>query len=103
MTFKELRNKTIVEGKKAARQAQEQLHELYPEGQITEDQAREVLSPILRQLHDTVNMMTAETINQMNAAAGIGLKALNPEYDIERENELVAEVSHRSFEDGVTW
>ena len=103
MTFKELRKATISEGKEAAKRAEEQLHERYPDGQITEDQAREVLSPILRKLHKIVNEMTAETINQMNEAAGIGLKAINPEYDIERENELVAEISRRSFEDGFTW
>ena len=103
MTFKELRDKTIAEGRKAAEQAEDQLRELYPNGQVTEDQARAVLSPIMRKLHKTVNEMTAGTINQMNKAAGIGLKAINPEYDIERENDLVAEISRRSFEDGFTW
>ena len=103
MTFKELRNKTIEAGRQAAERAEEELRELYPNGRITEDQARAVLSPILRKLHKTVNEMTAETINQMNKAAGIGLKAINPEYDIERENELISEISSRSFEDEFTW
>lgn len=103
MTFKKLQNKTITEGRKAAELAEKQLQELYPNGHMTEDQVREVLSPILKKLHDDVNQLSAETINQMNKDAGIGLKALKPEYDIERENELVKEISRRSFEDGVTW
>ncbi len=103
MTFKELRKKTIAEGREAAKKAEKQLQELYPNGQISEDEVRAVLSPILRKLHDDVNQMSAETINQMNKDASIGLKALKPEYDIARENEMVTEISRRSFEDGFTW
>mgnify|MGYP007101997915 CR=1 FL=1 len=32
--------------------------------------------------------------------AGIGLNAVAPEYNMERETELVKEISRRSFEDG---
>lgn len=103
MTFKELRKKTIAEGEKAAKQAEEELRELYPNGQIAEEDVRVVLSPILRELHDKANKMTAETINQMNQKAGIGIKAVDTEYDIEQENELVKKISLRSFEDGFTW
>ena len=75
----------------------------YPEGKITEDEVRVILAPILRKLHKEVDKMTRETIDQMNEKAGIGLKAVSAEYDLERENELVKEISRRSFEDGFAW
>lgn len=103
MTFKEMRKQVKAEGRRAAKEVENLLRESYPNGQISENDVRAVLSPVLRRLHKTVTEITAEAINQMNDAAGVGMRAVNPEYDIARENDLVAEISRRSFEDGFTW
>ena len=87
-------------GNVAAKLIGERMKEEFPNGQISAEDVRRVISPILRQMHTYVSEQTSVIINQMYQDAEIGLKAIIPEYDTYRENELVREISSRSFEDG---
>lgn len=72
----------------------------YPNGQIEEEDVRRIISPIRKQCHALVNEVTAMVLNAQYKKSGVGIKAANPEYSIQRENEMVKELSRRSFEDG---
>ena len=89
-----------IAGRIASRLAGERLQKEFPEAKIPEEEVRRIFSPILKQMHTYVAGMTAIIIDEMYEEAGIGLKASSPEYDTSRENEIVKEVSARSFEDG---
>ena len=98
-TFSDVGKLAELSGKETARQIGEQLEEAFPKGQISEEDVRRIVSPLLRKNHEYVVEMTKLVINQMYKKAGIGLKAINPEYNIDRENELIKEISARSFKD----
>ena len=77
-----------------------QLHEGFPNGQISEEDVRRIISPIMKQDHSFVAEMSALLQNKRYEQASIGLKAAPPAYNMSQENDLVAEISRRSFEDG---
>lgn len=86
-------------GKMAGRCIGDQLLAEYPNGHVSEDDVRVVVSPVLRQMHKLISEVTMKMINAQYEKAGIGIKAVVPEYNVQRENELVKELSRRSFED----
>lgn len=87
-------------GKVMAKVIGSNLKEQYPNGQIADEDARAVVSPVLKANHRYVAEIAAVAINIMYVEAGVGLKAAIPEYDTYRETGLVWEIANRSFHDG---
>ena len=79
------------------------LKEEFPNGRISKDDVRRIISPIMKQNYGFVSEMAVLLQTAQYRKAGIGLKAVLPDYNTDREDELVAEISDRSFEDGFTW
>lgn len=73
------------------------LYEEYPTGQILEEDVRRIVSPILKQNHKFISEITAKYQNRQYRNAGVGIKTIIPEYNSYRENELVKDISKRSF------
>lgn len=99
-THKELSRLSSIAGRLAGECMANQLHEGFPNGQISEEDVRRIISPIMKQDHSFVAEMSALLQNKRYEQAGIGLKAAPPVYNMSQENDLVAEISRRSFEDG---
>lgn len=66
----------------------------------TIDEIRSVVSPVLRANHKYVSELAAVSINKMYKSNQIGLKAISPEYNKFREDEIVQMISDKRFEDG---
>lgn len=77
----------------------ELLDEEFPNGNIPEDDVRRIISPILREGYDYIAGITCQVIENSYRRSGIGLKAVLPSYNFERESELVIQISERSFSD----
>lgn len=90
-------------GKVASGVIGERLQEAYPNGKVDENDVRVIFSPIMKDCFSYVSGMTAAVIDQMYEDAGVGLKATIPAYDQEHEDEIIAEISSRSFENGFAW
>lgn len=86
-------------GKVAGECIRDQLLEEFPNGNVSEDDVRRIISPILKQNHKFVSEIAAAYQNELYQKAGVGLKATIPEYNKYREDELVKEISQRSFTD----
>ena len=91
-SFKDIHNYAAAYGKKASEELREQIESKFPNGGITENDARRIVSGILRKAHKTVSELSAMVINGNYEKAGVGLKAVYPEYDINRENDIVKAV-----------
>lgn len=66
----------------------------------TIDEIRRVVSPVLRANHKYVSELAAVSINKMYKSNKIGLKAISPEYNQAREDEIVQMISDKRFVDG---
>lgn len=86
-------------GEEMAEKIEKQLQEEFPNGQITEEDVRRIVSPFLRKNHEYIAELSAIVINAMYKANGIGLKAIIPHYNKFRENKIVREISDRSYQD----
>lgn len=64
------------------------------------DEIRSVVSPVLRANHEYVSELSAVSINKMYKSTKIGLKAISPEYNQAREDEIVQMISDKRFADG---
>ena len=91
-SFKDINDYAAAYGKKAAKELREQLESEFPNGGITEKDARRIVSGILRKAHKTVSELSAIVINGSYEKAGVELKAVYPKYDINRENDIVKAV-----------
>lgn len=78
----------------------EQLRNEFPNGQIQENDVRRIISPIMKANYKFVSEMAAIMQTTQYKKINVGLKAGIPEYNVAREDELVKEISARSFEDG---
>ena len=102
ITAKEM-NKLIGEyGKVAGACIAQSIQKEYPDGHISESDVRRIVSPILKQCQKIVAEVVKYKLDAQYAKAGIGLKAVIPEYNTKREDEMVKEISKRSFQDGFT-
>lgn len=101
LTARELNRLCEEYGKVAGSCMYDQLLEEYPNGRVSEEDVRRIISPILKQGHRYISEITAAYQNKKYKKAGVGLKAVFPEYNLNREDELVREISQRSFEDGM--
>lgn len=100
ITAKELTRLCELYGEAAGKYIETALTDLFPNGKAASEEIRSVISPILRMNHKLVGEATAMMINFQYKSAGIGIRAVIPEYDIQKEIEIAEEVSRRSFEDG---
>ena len=98
-TFKDASDIAGEFGKTATSEIAKQFKESFPDGSISEEEVRKIVSPIMRKNHDYISNMTCLVIEAMYKKTGVGLKAVVPEYNIQRENDLVKEISERSFMD----
>lgn len=77
-----------------------QLRAEYPDGSIPEADVQSIIAPVIKQMHRMVVETVALMINAQYREAGIGLKAVIPEYDASRIGEMAKAISRRSFKDG---
>ena len=98
-TFKDTHDYAAACGEKAAKELRERLENEFPNGGITEEDARRIVSGILRKAHKAVTELSAIVINRNYEKAGVGLKAVYPEYNIDRENEVVEAIMKEYNED----
>lgn len=91
-TFKDLHDLSVVSGKELSASVMRELKEKFPSGDISEADARRIVRPHLLKNHAYISDMSAAVINAMHKKAGVGLKAVIPEYSVYRENEIVKEI-----------
>lgn len=101
MTAKEMNKLASEYGKVAGECIRDQLLEEYPNGNVQEADVRRIISPILKQNHKYISEVAAAYQNNQYRKAGVGLKATIPVYNQYREDELVKDISQRSFLDGM--
>lgn len=70
---------------------------------MSEEVARELLTPLLSETHDLVAGASAQVQKNMNNAAGIGLEALEPDLDTNRIDGLVNKVASYDTYDEARW
>lgn len=80
-----------------------QLKEMYPEGRIPRVEIEPILIPLMQHNHDFVAAAAEKAQNKINEDVGVGLKAIRPEFDMDRAKEFVREISDGSFDDDFTW
>lgn len=98
-SFKDVHDLAAEAGKIAASVIDANLEEAYPNGNISDDDVRTIVSPILRKNHEYVTEMAAVTINKQYEDIGAGLKAIIPEYDVYRETGIVWKIANESRRD----
>lgn len=98
-TFKDLHNLCVESGKALSASVIQQLNEEYPNGNISEEDARRVVHPLMLENHKYVSELSALVINAMYKRNGVGIKAIIPEYNIYQENDIVKEIVDRSRTD----
>lgn len=99
ITAKEMNRLVGEYGRLAGRCMRDQLLSKYPDGHVSEDDIRVVVAPVMHQMHGLISEAMAQMLNAQYGKLGVGLKAVIPEYDKQREDELVRDLSRRSFED----
>ena len=70
---------------------------------MSQEVARELLTPLLSETHDLVAGASAQVQKNMNNAAGIGLEALEPDLDTNRIDGLVNKVASYGTYDEARW
>ncbi|MBQ6240882.1 MAG: hypothetical protein IJK56_11080 [Firmicutes bacterium] len=94
-------NKLALEaGRVAVRVLRTSLDEASIDQNSSIEDIRGVVAPVLRANHAYVSELAAASINRMYRSNQIGLKAINPEYDQSREDEIVQKISEMRFTDG---
>lgn len=69
------------------------LLELYPDGNIPEDEARALIRPTMEHNHQYVLENALDAQDAMNAEAEVGLKPVAPEFDTEQAEKIVETVT----------
>ena len=85
-------------GKKVGEEVFRQIKEAHPNLQFSENEVRDIVSPILKREYQTISELMSIVINQMYKKAGTGLKAIIPEYNSYRENDIVEQIMEWSKE-----
>ncbi len=91
-TFKDLHDLSVAFGKELSAAVMRELREEFPNGNISEADARRIVRPHLLKNHAYISEMSATVINAMYKKASVGLKAVIPGYNVNRENEIVKEI-----------
>ena len=61
---------------------------------VSAEEARQVIHPPLAKNHAYISEMAAAVIGAMYKRSGIGIKAISPKYNIDRENDLVEQAEN---------
>lgn len=100
ISYAEVGRKVARYGQAAGRKILQFLKENYPEG-ITEAEALELIPPALRGNYQYAVNLAASAQNQVNKKAGIGLKAIKPEFDEEKAVNMAKHVAEAGATDDV--
>ena len=74
-----------------------------PGGMLTAEMAEEILRPLLQEAYEMVTAAAAETMQSLNNAAGLGMKAIRPAIEKDRVDGLIEKIaSYESF-DQASW
>lgn len=92
-TFAGLHNLAKISGAEMADNIIKQLNNT----EISEEEARQILHTPLVKNHSYISEMAAAVIGAMYRRAKVGIKALTPEYSIDRENALVIEAANATI------
>ena len=92
--FKDVHDLAAETGKIAADVIEENISERYPDGNVSDDEIRAIVSPILRKNHEYVTELGAAIINKQYQDIGVGLKATIPKYDLYRETGIVWKITN---------
>lgn len=98
--MKSLNKLALEAGRVASMVLRANLEEAGIDQNSTVDEIRSIVSPVLRANHKYVSELAAVSINKMYRSSKIGLKAMAPEYNQGREDEIVQMISDKRFEDG---
>ncbi len=98
--MKTLNNLALEAGHIASDVLRANLEEVGIDQNSTIEDIRSVVSPVLRANHKYVSELAAVSINKMYKSNKIGLKAFSPEYNQDREDEIVHMISDKRFADG---
>lgn len=98
--MKSLNKLALEAGRVASMVLRANLEEAGIDQNSTVDEIRSVVSPVLRANHKYVSELAAVSIDKMYRSNKIGLKAISPEYNQAREDEIVQMISDKRFEDG---
>ena len=98
--MKTLNRLALEAGHVAAEVLRVNLEEAAIDQDSTIDEIRSVVSPVLRANHKYISELAAVSINKMYKSNKIGLKAISPEYNQAREDEIVQMISDKRFADG---
>lgn len=79
-------------GTRAGQLIAAQLAELAVDGRVTDEQARALLMGMTRHNYDIVSGAAADVQERLNQRAGLGLKAVRPEFNQDRVEGLIIEV-----------
>lgn len=74
-----------------------------PDGKMYYNIAQRILNPTLKQNHELITDVTTQVQQSLNEAAGIGIKAITPEVNLDRINGLIERVSTEEHFDDVGW
>ena len=69
----------------------------YPDGMLSKEDARRIISPVLRENHNFVAKAALEIQRKAYEPADLKLRPLVPEYNEMRESDFAEEISRRSF------
>ena len=78
----------------------EKIDEGLKDSLIDESYVRSIVAPVLRSAYDYMSDVSAAVINGLYEKAGVGLKAIVPDYDAAKENEIIQEIMNGEVEDG---
>lgn len=91
-SFQDLHKLSTEAGRELSAAVMQRLNEEFPNGNISEGAARQIVRPLLLENHAYISEMSAEVINVMYRKTDVGLKAITPKYSIDRENDIVKEI-----------
>lgn len=74
-----------------------------PDGRMYYNIAQRVLEPLFSHNYELAADVAAQVQQQMNAAAGLGIKAIKPKLDTERIDNIINKVSSAENYDDVAW
>lgn len=103
-TYREANEAAKEIGKILARAYQKYLGpEQMQQEQVVYELAREILSPTMYHDHETVSEIAAKAQENMNKKAGIGIKAIRPEFDQSKVDSLAGRIAKEEKFEDVSW
>ena len=99
-TYKEVEDLSYRVGKDLSKSLLDNITEdILPNGHVPQNVAEKILHPTLNNAHNLVTNVAVKVQEDMNEAAGIGLKAQKTDYNEEKAQGLVHKLTNGQFED----